>query len=220
MVELIVKVFISYLIGSCMGAMIIGRLKGGVDIRNMGSGNAGGTNALRTQGLSFAIGVIFIDIGKGVVGASFIPELNIFFINEVSVISREALGIYCSIAVVFGHIWPIYHRFRGGKGAGTFIGTLLVLSPSLLIGFILLWLIVLVLSGFVGLATMTAAATIPIYLGIFILPDNQLLFIYTFIMAVCIIFWHRSNIKRMYEGSEHQNRSMMIFSKRSISDNE
>ena len=74
MLELGVKFLISYFIGSLMGAIIIGRLRGGVDIRTMGSGNAGGTNALRTQGLMFALGVVVIDIGKGVVGAGVVPQ--------------------------------------------------------------------------------------------------------------------------------------------------
>jgi len=78
-----------------------------------------------------------------------------------------------------------------------------------------------VMTGFVGLATMTAATALPVYLGIMVLPDNQPLFIYTTVMAMCIIFWHRSNIQRMREGSEHRNTRMMIFRRtRSGSDDE
>ena len=211
MLELGVKFLISYFIGSLMGAMIVGRLRGGVDIRTMGSGNAGGTNALRTQGILFALGVIIIDIGKGVIGAGVVPELNVPFVPEDPMLSRTWLTICCAAAAVLGHVWPIYHGFKGGKGAGTFIGTLVILGPTLIIGVLLVWAWVLVMTGFVGLATVSAATALPVYLGVMVLPDNQPVFIYTTVMAMCIIFWHRSNIQRMREGTEHRNRKLMIF---------
>ena len=214
MLELGVKFLVSYFIGSLMGAMIMGKLRGGVDIRTMGSGNAGGTNALRTQGLFFALGVVIIDIGKGVVGAGVIPELNLPFIAEDPMLSRTWLTICCAMAAVLGHVWPIYYDFKGGKGAGTFVGTLVILGPNLIIGVLLVWAWVLVVSGFVGLATMSAATALPIYLGVAVLPENQPIFIYTFVMAMCIIFWHRSNIQRMREGTEHRNTRLMIFRRR------
>ena len=211
MLELGVKFLISYFIGSLMGAMIMGKLRGGVDIRTMGSGNAGGTNALRTQGIFFALGVVIIDIGKGVIGAGVVPELNIPLVPDDPMISRTWLAVCCSAAAVLGHVWPIYHGFKGGKGAGTFVGTLVILGPGLIIGVLLVWAWVLVLSGFVGLATMSAATALPIYLGLAVLPDNQPIFIYTTVMAMFIIFWHRSNIQRMRDGTEHRNSRVMIF---------
>jgi acyl phosphate:glycerol-3-phosphate acyltransferase len=211
MLELGVKFLISYFLGALMGSMIMGKLRGGVDIRTMGSGNAGGTNALRTQGMLFALGVVIIDIGKGVIGAGVIPELNIPFVAEDPMLSRTWLAICCSAAAVLGHVWPIYHGFKGGKGAGTFIGTLIILSPTLIIGVLLVWAWVLVMSGFVGLATMTAATALPIYLGFNLDLETQPMFIYTTVMAMLIIFWHRSNIQRMRDGTEHRNTRMMVF---------
>ena len=211
MLELGVKFLISYFIGSLMGAMIIGKLRGGVDIRTMGSGNAGGTNALRTQGKLFAVGVVVIDIGKGVIGAGVIPELNVPFVPEDPMISRTWLTICCSMAAVLGHVWPIYHGFKGGKGAGTFIGTLMILGPHLIIGVLLVWAGVLVVSGFVGLATMSATTALPIYLGLGLQLEDQPMFIYTSVMAMLIIFWHRSNIQRMRDGTENRNTGVMIF---------
>ena len=211
MLELGVKFLISYFIGSLMGAMIMGKLRGGVDIRTMGSGNAGGTNALRTQGMFFALGVVIVDIGKGVIGAGVIPELNVPFVPEDPMLSRTWLTICCATAAVLGHVWPIYHGFKGGKGAGTFVGTLVILGPQLIIGVLIVWASVLVVSGFVGLATMSAATALPIYLGVLVLPESQPTFIYTSVMAMLIIFWHRSNIQRMRDGTEHRNTRMMIF---------
>jgi glycerol-3-phosphate acyltransferase PlsY len=220
MLELGVKFLISYFIGSLMGAMIMGKLRGGIDIRTMGSGNAGGTNALRTQGVFFALGVVIIDIGKGVIGAGVIPELNVPFVPEDPMLSRIWLTICCATAAVLGHVWPIYHGFKGGKGAGTFVGTLVILGPHLIIGVLIVWAWVLVLSGFVGLATMSAATALPIYLGVLVLPESQPMFIYTSVMAMLIIFWHRSNIKRMRDGTEHRNTGLMVFRRKEARSND
>ena len=214
MLELGVKFLLSYFLGSVMGAMVMGRLRGGVDIRTMGSGNAGGTNALRTQGFAFALGVVIIDIGKGYVGAGIVPGLEIPFAPTDPDISRTWLTLCCAAASVFGHVWPIYHRFKGGKGAATVIGTLIVLGPELILPLVLVWACVLVMSGYVGLATMIAATSIPLWVGITRLPDDQPLFIYTALMAAFIIRWHRSNIQRMRDGTEHRNTKLMLFSRK------
>jgi len=216
MLELGLKFLISYFIGSLMGSMIVGRLRGGVDIRTMGSGNAGGTNALRTQGIAFALGVIIIDVGKGIIGAGVVPELNIPFVPNDPAVSREWLPLCCGVAAVMGHVWPIYHKFEGGKGAATFVGTLVILGPVLIIGVVLVWAWLLVMTGYVGLATITAATALPVYLGVAKLPDGQPLFIYCTVMAMFIIYWHRSNIRRMREGTEHRNTQLMIFRRKDL----
>lgn len=221
MLELGVKFLISYFIGSLMGAMIMGRLKGGVDIRTMGSGNAGGTNALRTQGFRFAFGVVLIDIGKGMLGAGIVPGLEIPFAPTDPEISRQWLMLCCATAAVFGHVWPIYHRFRGGKGAATLVGTFIMIAPTLIVPMLLVWVSALVISGYVGLATMAAAIAVPIWVGVTRLPADQPLFIYCVVMAGFVIRWHQLNIERMRAGTEHQNTKLMIFSsKRKTADNE
>jgi len=212
MLELGVKFLISYFIGSLMGSMIVGRLRGGIDIRTMGSGNAGGTNALRTQGVLFALGVVLIDVGKGVIGAGVVPGFDIPFVPNDPAISRIWLTICCAAAAVIGHVYPIYHGFKGGKGAATFVGTLAVVCPALIIGVVAVWTLVLVVSGYVGLATMSAATALPIYLGIVVLPQEQATFVYTAVMAMCIVYWHRSNIRNMRNSQEHRNTGLMIFS--------
>jgi glycerol-3-phosphate acyltransferase PlsY len=211
MLELGVKFLISYFIGSLMGAMIVGKLRGGVDIRTMGSGNAGGTNALRTQGILFALGVVVIDVGKGVIGAGVVPGLDIPFVATDPEISRTWLTLCCSAAAVLGHVWPIYHRFRGGKGAATLVGTFIVIGPQLILPLLLVWAFVLVLSGYVGLATMCAAVTMPVWIAFAYLPAEQPLFIYSVVMAAFVVRWHKANIQRMREGTEHRNIKMMIF---------
>jgi glycerol-3-phosphate acyltransferase PlsY len=221
MLELGVKFLISYFIGSLMGSIIVGRMRGGVDIRTMGSGNAGGTNALRTQGILFALGVVVIDIGKGVIGAGVVPGLELPYVPVDPNVSRTWLTLCCATAAIFGHVWPIYHRFRGGKGAATFVGTIIVLNVTLIVPLLVIWVAVLVFSGYVGLATMAAAVALPVWVGLTLLPVEQPLFIYCVVIAAYIVFWHRSNIQRMRAGTEHRNTGLMIFRrKRSAGEDE
>jgi glycerol-3-phosphate acyltransferase PlsY len=211
MFELAIKFLISYFLGSVMGSLVMGRIRGGVDIRTMGSGNAGGTNALRTQGIGFAIGVMIIDIGKGVVATALVPGIDLPGVGTSPDVSREWLTLCCAAASVVGHVWPMWHQFRGGKGAATLVGTLIVLAPSLLLPVLAVWVLVLVLTGFVGLSTIVAAFAAPVVLGLFRLPDDQPIFIYCTVMALYIVFSHRSNLQRMRDGSETRMRRAMLF---------
>jgi glycerol-3-phosphate acyltransferase PlsY len=215
MLELGIKFLLSYFVGSVMGSMTMGRLRGGVDIRTMGSGNAGGTNALRTQGWLFAAGVIAIDIGKGALAAGVIAEITIPFVGSDPAISRTWLTISCAAAAVVGHVWPMWHNFRGGKGAATMVGTLIILAPGLIIPVVLVWAWVLVLSGYVGLSTMLAGLSAPVYVAATRLPSDQPLFIYCAALALYMIFTHRSNIRRMKDGTEARNVQLMLFRRRS-----
>jgi glycerol-3-phosphate acyltransferase PlsY len=215
MLELGVKFLLSYFIGSVMGALLIGRLRGGVDIRTAGSGNAGGTNALRTQGWLFALGVVVIDVGKGAVGAGLIPALDLPFIDEGANVSYDWLVVSCAAAAVMGHVWPIWHEFRGGKGAATLIGTLIVMSPTLIAPVLVVWSVVLVLTGYVGLSTMCAGIAAPVWLALTTLPADQPLFIYCVAMAAYLVFSHRSNIHRMRTGTENRMTRAMLFRRQS-----
>jgi glycerol-3-phosphate acyltransferase PlsY len=213
MLELGIKFLLSYFIGSVMGSMVMGRVYGGVDIRTMGSGNAGGTNALRTQGRLFALGVVIVDVGKGFIGAAVIPGLDLPLVGDSPDVSREWLVMCCAAAAVVGHVWPIYHEFRGGKGAATLIGTLLALAPVLLWPVLLTWIAVVALSGYVGLSTMMAGFSAPAYLAVTRLPEDQPLFIYCLAMAAYLVFCHRSNIARMVAGTENRMTRTMFSSK-------
>ena len=156
MLELGFKVLIAYLLGSIVGALVIGQLRG-VDIRTMGSGNAGGTNALRTQGLGFAAATVVIDVGKGWLAAGWLPGLAVPGVAADPAIARDWLAVSCAAAAVAGHVWPLWHDFRGGKGGATLAGALLALAPVLLAVAVGAWLLVIALTGFVGLATVAAA---------------------------------------------------------------
>src|SRR5438309_183117 len=104
-----------------MGGQVVGRVRGGVDLREHGSGNIGATNALRTQGKGFALAVLAIDVGKGVLAASVLPWLHWPW-EGASALSRETLAYFCGAAAALGHCYPAFYAFRGGKGVATLAG--------------------------------------------------------------------------------------------------
>jgi len=214
MLELAVKFLLAYFIGSVMGALVMGRLKGGVDIRTMGSGNAGGTNALRTQGWPFALGVVIVDVGKGFLAAGVVPALELPFAATDPQLSRAWLTVCCAAGGVIGHVWPVWHGFRGGKGAATMIGTFFALAPGLIVPVLVAWALMLTLTGYVGLSTMTGGIMAPVWIGLTRLPADQPLFIYCVFLAGYLVYTHRSNIARMRAGTESRMTRVMIFGPR------
>jgi glycerol-3-phosphate acyltransferase PlsY len=210
MLELGLKVLISYLLGSVNGSLLLGRLRG-VDIRSMGSGNAGGTNALRTQGKAFALVVMLIDVGKGWLAASWLPFAELPGLAADPMIDRQWLTLACAAAVVHGHCYPVWYDFKGGKGAATAIGALAGVSPGLLIPAALTWILVLVLSGMVGLATMMAGLSLPVYLLVTGASGNWPLLLFCAALAGYIVFTHRSNIQRIRRGEESRMEAVMLL---------
>lgn len=200
MLELGLKVLLAYLLGSIVGALAIGQLRG-VDIRTMGSGNAGGTNALRTQGFGFAAGTVAIDVGKGWVAAGWLPALAIPGWVADPVIGRDWLAVSCAAAAVAGHVWPLWHDFRGGKGGATLAGVLLALAPVLLAVAAGAWLVVVTLSGFVGLATVAAALSVPIAVLV-VAPGSVALPSLGVAIAALVAWAHRGNLARIRDGTE------------------
>jgi glycerol-3-phosphate acyltransferase PlsY len=154
---------------------------------------------------------MLIDVGKGALAAGVIPALDLPLVGIDPLISRTWLALACAAAAVVGHVWPVWHRFRGGKGAATQVGTLIALDAWLVLPLLLVWAWVLTLSGYVGLSTMIAAAFAPLYLALTRLPAEQPLFVYSVVMALFMIFSHRSNIRRMRAGTESRNRRVMLF---------
>lgn len=208
MINTLINILISYLIGSVSGSLILGKIKG-VDIRQSGSGNAGGTNAFRTQGFLFALAVVLIDVLKGFIAAEYISRLNLFAADVQ--ISTELGILICGLMAVVGHVYPVYHGFKGGKGAGAAMGMLIALHPLSLVIAVSLWVIVLVSTGFVGLGTMMGASSIPVFLYITGEASKFLFYpILSIILALFIIFTHRSNIQRMLAGNENRFEKAML----------
>lgn len=202
MAILLAKLVIGFLLGSLSGSLLLGRLHG-VDIRKSGSGNAGGTNALRVAGWRFAVLVVAIDVGKGVLAAL----LGLWVPSEsaVSAFDPQTQAVSCALAAVAGHCWPVFFGFRGGKGAGTAVGTVLVLAPILAAAMFAAWLLVVASTRYVGLATVLAGLSFPLFaLGASWIgyPSSQPLLIYSFAIAGLIVFTHRGNLKRLWRHEE------------------
>ncbi|HSC15979.1 MAG TPA: glycerol-3-phosphate acyltransferase, partial [Gammaproteobacteria bacterium] len=157
MIELGLKVTLAYLVGSVLGSLLVGFFYGGVDIRKAGSGNAGGTNALRTQGKVFALWVMAIDIGKGVLAAAVIPPLAIPGVGIDESVDRSLVLYAVAFAAIVGHVFPVWFGFRGGKGAATAAGLVCYLAPAAGLTMLGSWLLIAFATGFVGLATIVAA---------------------------------------------------------------
>lgn len=196
-------VVVAYLLGSISGSLLAGRFRG-VDIRRQGSGNAGGTNAFRTQGALFALAVVIIDIGKGALAAGWVPLLVTKMIASTTSVDPLSLSLLCGFAAVLGHVFPVYHGFSGGKGAGTFLGVLTVTMPIAIAPVVAVWLLVLVLSGYVSLSTLLSALSfVPLsyYMAGEVSEVTWVLFAGA--SAVFMLFTHRSNIQRLYSGTEY-----------------
>jgi glycerol-3-phosphate acyltransferase PlsY len=199
---LIGAIVLAYLLGSASGSLLIGRVHG-VDIRRQGSGNAGGTNAFRTQGWRFAIGVVMIDVGKG--AAATWLGLHVAATAPSPLDTAYAQAALCGLAAVVGHCWPVFFGFRGGKGAATAAGAVIVLAPALILPLLAVWALVLIATGYVGLSTIVAAGAFAV-LAATIAPDNAAptLTIFALAIALLIVFTHRSNIVRLARGEEYR----------------
>lgn len=196
----------AYLLGSLSGSLILGRLIG-VDIRKSGSGNAGGTNALRTRGWRFALGVVAIDVGKGVLAALLPLAVPL---ESAPVWPLQAA---CGMAAAAGHVWPVFFGFRGGKGAGTLIGALAVVWPVASVGVVAFWLLVLFSTGYVGLSTvLAAAALVPLAL---LGPEIGLAGRLTLALIASgfIAFTHRDNLRRLCAGTEYRFEKARLFAR-------
>ena len=198
MLELAVKVLIAYMLGSVSGSMVMGALRH-VDIRESGSGNAGGTNALRTQGFRFALGVVLIDVGKGVLACS-MAGWELAALGEP--LNPEITLLACGFAAVVGHCFPVWYGFRGGKGAATAVGALAVIQPWALLPMFLSWVLVLIITGWVGLATILAS--ISLLPAFWYLGATRAALIFAVALALFIIAMHQSNIRNLVKGSEHR----------------
>jgi acyl phosphate:glycerol-3-phosphate acyltransferase len=208
------KVLVAYLLGSIVGSLVVGRLRGGVDIRKVGSGNAGATNAVRTQGWGFAIWVIVIDVAKGWIAAALLPRLSLPGVPPSPAMAALWLPAACAFAAIAGHVFPAWHGFRGGKGVATLVGAYAGIEIFLLVPLIVCWFAVVAVSGYVGLASIVASIAIPIYL---LIRDGGVMtpqLGFALACAVLVIYTHRGNVRRMRGGTEPRARRLWLFGAR------
>ena len=209
MLELGVKALIAYLLGSLLGSLLLGRLRG-VDIREQGSGNAGSTNALRTQGRAFGAGVLAIDVGKAFVAVGWLPGAALAGVGVDPELDRDWLAVACATAVIVGHVYPVFYEFRGGKGAATLLGAIACLAPLALVPVLGVWLACVVVTGYVGLGTMLGMAMLPAYAWYARAGDVPLL-VFGIAMALFVVYTHRDNLRRMRAGNENRARRLWLL---------
>ena len=218
MIIYIVMLLIAYVIGSINFSVIFSKKFAGFDVREKGSGNAGSTNMLRSVGKGAAALTLICDILKGVVAISIAIILGNMFKDT----NKELLVQIAGIAVVIGHTFPIFFGFKGGKGVATSLGILLMSNWQIGLICLVFALILMILTRMVSLGSCAAAVLFPV-LTLFINDNYTVLtegkngttyFIYSLILAIIVLFNHRSNIKRILNGTENRlGKKMQIFIK-------
>ena len=202
---------IAYLLGAFPSAVVIGRLVRGIDIRDHGSGNAGATNAWRVLGWRIGVPVMALDVAKGVVAATVVARLPL----GATPMSTESLAILCGLAAVVGHVFPVYARFRGGKGVATAAGMLVAVAPLPAGCAVGVFALNLFLTGRVSLGSILAAWTVPIAI---LLLDRfagtghpPLLLGLALALALFILYTHRSNLLRLIRGQERSLPQLQLW---------
>ena len=183
--------FISYLIGSIPFGFLLTKIFLNKDIRHIGSGNIGATNALRTGNKLIGYSTLVLDIGKAVILLLIIK----FNFSEYLFTS--------SIAVFLGHVFPIWLKFKGGKGVATYVGILFCINIYLAIIFIIVWFVVFVMSKYSSLASMVASLLVPLS-SYFLLNDIN--YYFYIILFLLILITHRENIKRLKNNTESKTK--------------
>lgn len=213
MIELVLKAGLSYLLGSVMGSLVVARLTGGADIRTLGSGNAGATNALRTQGRKVGLAVLAIDLAKGWIATGVLAP---WVLPSVIPSAAAPLALWCAplcgIAVMLGHVYPLWYGFRGGKGVATLLGAVLGINGRLLLPMTLTWLATVIVFGYVGLASILAALALTV--AVAVTGQSAPLIAFGIVSALLILYTHRSNIARMRTGTESRARRLWLFGTR------
>src|SRR3989338_6973227 len=206
--QFIIAVVFSYFLGAIPTAYIFGRLLKGIDIRQHGSGNVGATNALRVLGKGPGAAVLLLDIFKGTLATTLVPDvLGLNQIWQYVVLALTAVG---------GHNWTVFLNFKGGKGIATSLGVLIGLAIQIAsIRIVLLatvgsWAVVFLLSGYVSLASIVAAVVLPLVMVFTLQP--LALTILGVIICLSVVLLHRNNIKRLLKGEE--SRVFFPFQKR------
>jgi len=196
--ETLILIIIAYLLGSIPTSVWIGKYFYGIDIREHGSGNAGATNTFRVLGKKPGIIVLIIDILKGTAAVS----LAYWFEDVLPANEFIDIEIGLAIACVFGHIFPVFAGFRGGKGVATLLGATVIITPISCALALVVFLIVLFSTRYVSLSSMSAGVSYPFILHFILHNQHPSLTIYSILIALLLIITHRKNIRRLLTHTE------------------
>jgi glycerol-3-phosphate acyltransferase PlsY len=202
----LITAFAAYLLGSIPSGYLAGRAKG-LDIRAMGSGNIGATNAFRILGKTWGAAVLLADAFKGWFAAAMLPVIvcKIFdpALLNVPETSRDYLNIIAAISVILGHNYTCWLKFKGGKGIATSAGVLLALVPWALVISLSTWIIVCKLTRYVSVGSIAASAVLPFATWL-VHRYSMRMVVITAVMGVLAIYKHKANIVRLMNGTENK----------------
>jgi len=198
----------AYLLGSIPTSVWVGRWACGIDIREHGSGNAGATNTVRVLGYKWGIPVLLFDILKGFLAVSLIHYSSLI----QNTVLYDGYSIILGILAVIGHIWPVFAKFKGGKGVATILGVVMALQiiPTL-IAFVI-FMAILLTTRYVSIGSMIASLSYPLSVYLFELNTTWPLIVFSFAVPALLIFTHRANINRLLKGTE--NKADFLFKKK------
>lgn len=214
MINLAIVIILSYVVGSIPTSIIASKLLHGMDIRQHGSGNAGGTNVMRVFGWKIGLAVILFDLFKGVVATIFVARLfwdpSLPFQNRTPFEDFTVVQIICGVAAILGHVWTLFAGFRGGKGVATGAGMLLALAPIEFAVAVVIFAAVFSSSKYVSLGSIAGAVAFPLTMffreNIFNVEIHgyHTLIFFAIGTSLLLIYTHRENIKRLIEGTENK----------------
>ncbi len=207
MVSIIIAGIIAYLLGSISFAVIYTKKLKGFDVREKGSGNAGSTNVLRTAGKKVAALTLICDILKGVVAVLIAVLIGV--ITKADVNTKAMLVQTAGVCVVIGHTFPIFFKFKGGKGVATALGVLLIINWKIGLTCLIFALLIMAITRMVSLGSISAAVLFPVLCIFmnenFLIPGSHLSYIiFGIIMGLLVTFNHRENVKRILKGKENK----------------
>ena len=191
MSELIIIILFSYLLGSIPFGYILTKIFLNKDIRNIGSGNIGATNVLRTGNKSIGYATLMLDLSKAILPMIYTKVTNNEYLFLVG---------FC---IFIGHIFPIWLKFKGGKGIAAYIGILFCINYSLGLIFITIWIVIFIIFKYSSLSSLISSLLLTFFSFFFIKQDNLYFFV---IMFILIFFTHRENIKRLINKTEHKSK--------------
>lgn len=206
-------IILSYLIGSIPTSIIVSKLAKGIDIREHGSGNAGGTNVMRVLGWKHGVFVIILDAFKGVLAVIVVARLHygsIPFQNLTPFDDFTLVQIIAGLSAVIGHIWTVFAGFKGGKGIATALGMLLMIVTTDMLIAVGVFVLVVTISRYVSLGSILGAIAVPLTLiireNIFNvdIPGYHTLLPFLIAVALLVVFTHRKNVVRLMNGNENK----------------
>jgi glycerol-3-phosphate acyltransferase PlsY len=196
----VIAATVAYLMGSIPFGFILARVFLGTDVRTIGSGNIGATNVMRTGSKGLGVATLLLDAAKGYVAVYIALAMCS---GTAADLSRYVVGGVAAVCAMLGHIFPVWLKFKGGKGVATGVGVFLALAPKAVAAVLIVFLLIVLVFRYVSLASIVATALFPIA-AVLLEGDGYVLLPFVIVAAILIIAKHHANIRRLLRGTEHR----------------